>query len=48
MAHEPVPQNLELIVKELLVPLHGLFHQLVEQVLPPTLIDQILVVLCGL
>lgn len=34
MAREPVPGNLELIAKELLVPLHGLFHQLVQQVLP--------------
>ncbi|KAG0569597.1 hypothetical protein KC19_6G101400 [Ceratodon purpureus] len=32
MAREPVPENLELITKELLVPLHGLFHELVQQV----------------
>ena len=34
MAREPVPENLELITKELLVPLHGLFHELVQQVFP--------------
>ena len=33
MAHEPVPEQLELIGKELLAPLHGIFHHLVQQVL---------------
>jgi len=37
MAHEPVPEPLEMIAKELLIPLHGLFHQLVQQVLPSKL-----------
>jgi hypothetical protein len=33
VAHEPVPEQLELIAKELLAPLHGIFHHLVQQVL---------------
>jgi len=33
MAHEPVPEPLEMIASELLIPLQGLFHQLVQQVL---------------
>lgn len=32
MASEPVPEQLETISKELLVPFHGTFHQLVQQV----------------
>jgi hypothetical protein len=32
VAHEPVPEQLELIAKELLAPLHGIFHHLVQQV----------------
>jgi hypothetical protein len=31
--HEPVPEQLELISKELLGPLHAIFHHLVQQVL---------------
>lgn len=32
VAHEPVPEQLELIANELLSPLHGIFHHLVQQV----------------
>ncbi|KAG6548714.1 hypothetical protein Mapa_009869 [Marchantia paleacea] len=32
VAREPVPDQLELIGKELLVPLHSIFHHLVQQV----------------
>ena len=32
VAREPVPEQLELISKELLTPLHGIFHHLVQQV----------------
>lgn len=32
MAREPVPEQLDLVAKELLAPLHGIFHHLVQQV----------------
>lgn len=32
VAREPVPDQLELISKELLTPLHPIFHHLVQQV----------------
>lgn len=33
VAREPVPEQLELISKDLLAPLHGIFHHLVQQVI---------------
>jgi hypothetical protein len=32
VAREPVPEQLDLVAKELLAPLHGIFHHLVQQV----------------
>jgi hypothetical protein len=34
----PVPDQLELICKELLAPLHDMFHRLVQQVMQPGLL----------
>jgi hypothetical protein len=38
VALEPVPDQLELICKELLAPLHDMFHRLVQQVMQPGLL----------
>ncbi|BBN00117.1 hypothetical protein MPTK1_1g26560 [Marchantia polymorpha subsp. ruderalis] len=51
VAREPVPEQLELIGKELLVPLHSIFHHLVQQVAASkdegaAAHDNILLVLC--
>ncbi|CAM6082528.1 unnamed protein product [Calypogeia fissa] len=51
VAREPVPEQLELIGKELLAPLHGIFHHLVQQVAASkdeatAQHDNILLVLC--
>jgi hypothetical protein len=37
VALDPVPDQLELICKELLAPLHDVFHRLVKQVMQPGL-----------
>jgi uncharacterized protein involved in cysteine biosynthesis len=37
VALDPVPDQLELICKELLAPLHDVFHRLVQQVMHPGL-----------